>query len=82
MDTLLEWGVVQAGDIIMAKDHNDEVTLLSNGNVKMNGVEQSMQKWLKEIYGMVGQVFKPMCLQYINKLANPYQKSMKCIWTI
>ena len=51
IDTLLEWGVVQAGDIIIAKDRDDEATLLSNGNVKVNGVEQSMQKWLKDIYG-------------------------------
>ncbi|PEQ91709.1 hypothetical protein CN481_15585 [Bacillus sp. AFS006103] len=51
IDSLLEWGVVQAGDIIMAKDRDNEATLLSNGNVEVNGVEQSMQKWLKDIYG-------------------------------
>ncbi|PGY09131.1 hypothetical protein [Bacillus sp. AFS031507] len=51
IDSLLEWGVVQAGDLIIAKDRDEEATLLSNGNVEVNGVEQSMQKWLKDIYG-------------------------------
>lgn len=51
IDTLLEWGVVREGDTIMAKDRNEEATLLKNGNVLVEGVESSMQKWLKELYG-------------------------------
>lgn len=51
IDAMLEWGVVKAGDIIVAKDRNDEGTLLKNGNVSVNGKELSMQMWLKEVYG-------------------------------
>jgi hypothetical protein len=51
IDAMLEWGVVKAGDIIIAKDRNDEGTLLKNGNVSVNGKELSMQMWLKEVYG-------------------------------
>ena len=51
IDTLLEWGVVKPGDIIVAKGREDEGTLLANGNVSVNGKEQSMQIWLKELYG-------------------------------
>ncbi len=51
IDILLEWGVVKPGDIIVAKGREDEGTLLANGNVNVNGKEQSMQIWLKELYG-------------------------------
>lgn len=51
IDLMLEWGVVKEGDIIVAKGKEDEGTLLSNGNVMVNGKERSMQVWLKEIYG-------------------------------
>lgn len=51
IDLMLEWGVVQEGDIIVAKGRDDEGRLLSNGNVMVNGEEKSMQAWLKEIYG-------------------------------
>lgn len=51
IDLMLEWGVVKEGDIIVAKGKEDEGTLLSNGNVLVNGKERSMQVWLKEIYG-------------------------------
>ena len=51
IDLMLEWGVVKEGDIIVAKGKEDEGTLLSNGNVMVNGKEKSMQVWLKEIYG-------------------------------
>ncbi|WP_316571399.1 hypothetical protein [Neobacillus sp. YIM B06451] len=51
IDAMLEWGVVKPGDIIVAKDYPDEGTLLSNGNILVNGTEISMQKWLKELYG-------------------------------
>ena len=51
IDMMLEWGVVKQGDIIVAKGRDDEAPLLSNGNVMVNGVEKSLQEWLKEVYG-------------------------------
>jgi hypothetical protein len=51
IDALLEWGAVKAGDTIVAKGREDEGTLLKNGNIDVEGVEQSMAVWLKNIYG-------------------------------
>ena len=51
IDTMLSWGVVKPGDIIVAKGRDDEATLLANGNVIVNGKEKSMQSWLKNVYG-------------------------------
>ena len=51
IDTMLEWGVVKPGDIIVAKNYGNEATLLDNGNVSVDGKEMSMQTWLKEIFG-------------------------------
>ncbi|EAO9488576.1 hypothetical protein AKL49_25170 [Salmonella enterica] len=51
IDSMLEWGVINAGDVIIAKDRKDEGILLNNGNVEVNGKELSMQMWLKEVYG-------------------------------
>lgn len=51
IDSMLEWGVVKPGDIIVAKDREDEAVLLKNGNVKVGNKELSMQIWLKNIYG-------------------------------
>ncbi|UMZ73549.1 hypothetical protein [Natranaerofaba carboxydovora] len=51
IDTMLKWGVVKAGDIIVAKNHPDEAILLENGNVDVNGKELSLQKWLKQVFG-------------------------------
>ena len=51
IDTMLDWGVVNAGDVIVAKDRENEGTLLKNGNVSVDGKELSMQMWLKEVYG-------------------------------
>lgn len=51
IDTMLEWGVVKPGDAIIAKDRENEGTLLKNGNVTVNGKELSLQMWLKEVYG-------------------------------
>ena len=39
IDKLLEWGVVSAGDIIIARGHGGEAELLENGHVKVNGEE-------------------------------------------
>ena len=51
IDDMLEWGVVKAGDVIVAKGREDEGVLMANGNVEVNGEEISMQKWLKELFG-------------------------------
>ena len=51
IDAMIGWGVVKAGDIIQAKGKPDEGILQANGNVKIDGVEKSMQSWLKAIYG-------------------------------
>jgi hypothetical protein len=51
IDTMLDWGVIKAGDIIVAKDRENEGTLLKNGNVSVDGKELSMQMWLKDVYG-------------------------------
>lgn len=51
IDSLLDWGAVKAGDIIVAKGRQDEATLQANGNVLVDGRELSMQYWLKNLYG-------------------------------
>ncbi|MFE5321665.1 hypothetical protein ACFQ88_23460 [Paenibacillus sp. NPDC056579] len=51
IDSLLTWGVVKEGDVIVAKGKDDEAILQSNGNVLVNGDEQSMQTWLKQLFG-------------------------------
>jgi len=51
IDAMLEWGVVKEGDVLVAKNKDDEATLLSNGHVSIDGEEKSMQSWLKEIFG-------------------------------
>lgn len=51
IDDMLKWGVVKEGDIIIAKGKDDEGKLLANGNILADGKEQSLQKWLKNIYG-------------------------------
>lgn len=51
IDALLDWGVVHPGDVIVAKGREDEAILQANGNVLADGIEQSMQVWLKKLYG-------------------------------
>ena len=51
IDSMLEWGVVKPGDIIVAKGRDIEAQLLANGNVIIDGEEKSMQAWLKEVFG-------------------------------
>lgn len=51
IDSMIEWGVVKEGDIIIAKGTENEASLLSNGKVIVGGEEKSMQTWLKEVYG-------------------------------
>lgn len=51
IDAMLEWGIVSAGDVIVAKGTDKEAELLVNGQVKtMHGTE-SMQQWLKSVFG-------------------------------
>ena len=51
IDAMLEWGVVKAGDIIVAKGTSEEAVLQANGQVKDQEGIQSLQQWLKKIYG-------------------------------
>lgn len=51
IDTMLEWGVVKAGDIIVAKGREDEAVLLANGNIRIDEEEMSMQQWLQGVFG-------------------------------
>lgn len=48
---MLAWGVVSAGDILVAKGYDDEAELLGNGHVLYNGEELSMQNWLRGVTG-------------------------------
>lgn len=50
IDSMLEWGIVKEGDVIIAKGRGNEATLLSNGNVMVDEEEKSMQAWLKKIF--------------------------------
>ncbi|MDN5341522.1 MAG: hypothetical protein PWP28_397 [Oceanotoga sp.] len=50
IDSMLEWGIVKEGDVIIAKGRGNEATLLSNGNVMVDKEEKSMQAWLKKIF--------------------------------
>jgi CRISPR/Cas system-associated endoribonuclease Cas2 len=51
IEAMLEWGIVKPGDIIVAKNKEDEAVLLKNGNVKVDNNEISLQQWLKSLYG-------------------------------
>src|SRR5690625_3217027 len=48
---MLSWDVVKAGDIIQAKNRDDEGTLLKNGNILVDGDEMSLASWLKGVLG-------------------------------
>ena len=48
---MLSWGVVSAGDVLIAKGYDEEVQLLANGHVTFNNEEMSMQDWLKRMTG-------------------------------
>lgn len=51
IDDMLEWGVVQPGDIIIPKGRSEEAVLLESGQIKTSQGEMSLQTWLKTIYG-------------------------------
>lgn len=69
---MLEWEVVQTGDIIVPKGRNVEAKLLSNGNVEVEGEEKSIQAWLNLF--MDGLVFRLIDLLFIKKWENHYLK--------
>ena len=48
---MLEWGVVEAGDVLISKGIDSEAVLMDNGHVMFNDVEMSMQKWLRLTLG-------------------------------
>jgi hypothetical protein len=48
---MLEWGVVSAGDVLIAKGYDEEAVLLVNGHVTFKNEEMSMQDWLKRMTG-------------------------------
>lgn len=75
---MLEWGVVDSGDTIVAKGRDDEGTLLVNGNVEVNGEEISMQKWLRSF--LAGLVFRLTCLLFIKRLGRHFRKFGRSIW--
>lgn len=51
IDAMLAWGIVKAGDIIVAKGTKQEAKLLENGQVETSEGAVSMQQWLKKVYG-------------------------------
>lgn len=52
IDTLMEWGIVKAGDVLQAKDTGIEAVLQANGQVRSaDGAPLSLQAWLKEALG-------------------------------
>ena len=53
IDTLMEWQIVKAGDILVAKGTDREAVLQPNGQVKMPGEQNavSIQQWLRKVFG-------------------------------
>jgi hypothetical protein len=80
IDMLLEWELVKPGDIIIAKGKEDEATLLANGNVNVNGVEKSMQVWLKEVYGWASIQTYVFAVHNIKIAGKRYMFYVRNIW--
>ena len=52
IDALMEWKIVKAGDILIAKGTSEEAVLQKNGQVeKSDGTIVSIQQWLKKVFG-------------------------------
>lgn len=51
IDVMLEWTVVKEGDILTPKGRNEEAVLQKDGQVKTEAGVESIQQWLKRIYG-------------------------------
>ena len=48
---MLQWGVVSAGDVLLARGTDEEASLLQNGHVCYQEEEMSMQDWLRRVLG-------------------------------
>lgn len=48
---MIEWGVVAAGEILVAKNSSEEAVLLENGHVSFHEEEMSIHEWLKRVTG-------------------------------
>ncbi|WP_337032246.1 hypothetical protein [Paenibacillus illinoisensis] len=48
--SMIEWGVLKDGDVLITKEHNKEAILLQNGKVKVDDKDVSLQTWLKDVY--------------------------------
>ncbi len=52
IDALLEWEIVNPGDVLVAKGTTEEAILQKNGQVKTtDGSLMSIQQWLKAVFG-------------------------------
>lgn len=52
IDKMLEWGIVNAGDTIVAKGTTEEALLQKDGKMLLSdGRAVSMQQWLKDVFG-------------------------------
>lgn len=50
--SMLRWGVVNAGDTLVAKNTDEEAELLADGNVRLaSGRVYSINQWLIKVYG-------------------------------
>jgi hypothetical protein len=50
INTMLEWGVVEAGDLLSVKGFKSPpAPLLANGNVLVGDEEKSLQQWLRDV---------------------------------
>lgn len=80
--TLLEWGAVKEGDIIVAKGRDNEGTLLSSGNILVDGQEMSLQAWLRQIYGWSSVETYEFCVdkktsKTLSQIREEYMERMK-----
>ncbi len=51
IDSLMEWKIVEPGDILAAKGTTEEAVLQENGQVKTREGIMSIQQWLKIVFG-------------------------------
>lgn len=51
IDALIEWRVVEPGDIIVAKGRDEEAVLQEDGQVKSENGTMTLQQWLKGVFG-------------------------------
>ncbi|NLE24690.1 MAG: DNA (cytosine-5-)-methyltransferase [Clostridiaceae bacterium] len=50
IDALINYGLVEVGDVVIPKGRNDKGILLENGKVLVKGYESTIHTWLKEVY--------------------------------